>query len=329
MPDIGSGLTVASAVIGANGAKKAASTQAKSADAASQMQQQRFEQVREDLSPYRDTGSAASDRLSYLLGLAPLEGEERYNTDELVDESGGTPVANAKLYATDKAYKAAWDANLASHIKQLGKGYDPRTNAGNQLALALKRKLGYATDKLDTSDGQYGSLLKEFTGDDLENDPGYQFGLDQGNQALDRRFAAGGGYFSGAAIKAANRFGQDYAGTKFNEAFSRDNTTKSRAANFLTSVASMGSNAAAQTGNASIATGNAIANNITGAGNAQAAGTVGAYNAWGNALSNIGNNYQQNQAMQSSNNNQTYSGNPLARWGASDGGAYGGSDSWG
>jgi len=328
MPDIGSGLTVASAVIGANGAKKAASTQAKSADAASQMQQQRFDQVREDLSPYRDSGSNASNRLEYLLGLTPLEGEERYKTSELLDESSGVPAPNAKLYATDKRYKAFWDANVASHIKQLGKGYDSRTNAGNKLAEALKKQLGYVVDPLDTSDGQYGSLLKEFTGDDLENDPGYQFGLSEGNKALDRKFAAGGGYFSGAAVKAANRFGQDYAGTKFNEAFSRDNTTKSRAANFLSSVASMGANAAAQTGNASIATGNAIANNMTGAGNAQAAGTVGAYNAWGNALGQIGNNYQQNQAMQSSNNNATYSGNPLAKWGASDGGMYGGSDSW-
>lgn len=328
MPSVSSGLSIGSAIIGANGAKKAARTQAKSADAASQMQQQRFEQVREDLSPYRDAGSAASNRLEYLLGLSPLEGEERYKTDELVSGGGGTPMPNAKLYATDKAYKAAWDANLASHIQQLGKGYDSRTNAGNQLALALKRKLGYATDPLDTSDGQYGSLMKEFTGDDLENDPGYQFGLSEGNKALDRRFAAGGGYFSGAAIKAANRFGQDYAGTKFNEAFSRDNTTKSRAANFLSSVASMGANAAAQTGNASVATGNAIAGNMTGAANAQAAGTVGAANAWGNALGQIGNNYQQQQLL-SSDNNMRYSGNPMANWGTSNGGIYGGSDSWG
>lgn len=328
MPSVSSGLSIGSAIIGANGAKKAASTQAKSADAASQMQQQRFEQVREDLSPYRDAGSAASNRLEYLLGLSPLEGEERYNTDELVSGGGGTPMPNAKLYATDKAYKAAWDANLASHIQQLGKGYDSRTNAGNQLALALKRKLGYATDPLDTSDGQYGSLMKEFTGDDLENDPGYQFGLSEGNKALDRRFAAGGGYFSGAAIKAANRFGQDYAGTKFNEAFSRDNTNKSRVANFLTSVSEMGLNAATLTGMAGIKTANNQAQNTIGAGNAAAAGQVGAANAWGNALGQIGNNYQQQQLL-SSNNNMRYSGNPMANWGTSNGGIYGGSDSWG
>jgi len=129
-------------------------------------------------------------------------------------------------------------------------------------------------------------------------------------------------------LKAAQRFGQDYAGTKFNEAFSRDNTTKSRVANFLTSVSQMGLNAATQTGMAGIQTANNQAQNTIGAGNAQAAGTVGAANAWGNALGTIGNNLQQNQFL-SSNNNQSYSGNPLANWGTSNGGMYGGSDSWG
>lgn len=93
--------------------------------------------------------------------------------------------------------------------------------------------------------GEWGSLLREFTGEDVATDPGYQFGLDQGMQALDRGASARGNYLSGAALKAGQRYAQDYAGTKFNEAFNRDASTKSRVAGFLTNVANMGQNAAA------------------------------------------------------------------------------------
>lgn len=298
MPDIGSGLALGSAVIGASGAKSAAKTQAAAAGAASAQQAEANVQMRSDLSPYRESGNLANNALMAYLGL------------------GGAPSAPAGADFVTKPL-----------IGKSGRFYGNAYNAAAHNAALKEHERAVADYEQIKSSGQYGSLLKEFTGDDLETDPGYQFGLDQGNQALDRRAAAGGNYFSGQALKAAQRFGQDYAGTKFNEAFSRDNTNKSRVANFLTSVSQMGLNAATQTGMAGIQTANNQAQNTIGAGNAAAAGQVGAANAWGNALGQIGNNYQQQQ-MLSSNNNQSYSGNPLANWGTSNGGAYGGSDSW-
>lgn len=68
--------------------------------------------------------------------------------------------------------------------------------------------------------------LKQFTGKDLENSPGYQFGLKQGQQALDRTAAARGGALGGGQLKAQTQYAQDYAGTKFNDAFNQDMATK-------------------------------------------------------------------------------------------------------
>jgi hypothetical protein len=61
----------------------------------------------------------------------------------------------------------------------------------------------------------------DFKPTDLQNDPGYQFNLEQGNQALDRTQLARGGYFSGEALKEAQKFGQGLADTTYNDAYSR------------------------------------------------------------------------------------------------------------
>lgn len=296
---LGGALSLGSALIGSSASKSAAKTQANAAGAASAQQGQANMQMRSDLQPWRESGNLGNNALMAYLGL------------------GGAPSA------PDPA-----DFVTKPEIGKSGRFYGYSIDVGAYNAAVKEHERAVADYNRIKDSGEYGSLLKKFTGDDLENDPGYQFGLDQGNQALDRRAAAGGNYFSGQALKAAQRFGQDYAGTKFNEAFSRDNTNKSRVANFLTSVSQMGLNAATQTGMAGIQTANNQAQNTIGAGNAAAAGQVGAANAWGNALGQIGNNFQQQQLLNSSNNNSRYSGNPLANWGKSNGGAYGGSDSW-
>src|SRR6185369_7078168 len=55
----------------------------------------------------------------------------------------------------------------------------------------------------------------------ITSDPGYQFGLNQGTQGIDRSAASKGGLYSGATLKALDRYGQDYAGTKLNDAYAR------------------------------------------------------------------------------------------------------------
>lgn len=64
-------------------------------------------------------------------------------------------------------------------------------------------------------------LNANFEPGDLQSDPGYQFQLNQGNQALDRKQAASGNFFSGGALKEAQEFGQGLADTTYNSAYNR------------------------------------------------------------------------------------------------------------
>ena len=55
----------------------------------------------------------------------------------------------------------------------------------------------------------------------LQNDPGYQFRLAEGQRALERSQAARGGLYSGAALRAAQEYGQGLADQTYNDYFRR------------------------------------------------------------------------------------------------------------
>lgn len=107
--------------------------------------------------------------------------------------------------------------------------------------------------------------------------PGYQFGLQQGQNAITSSRAASGSLQSGDAAKALTRYGQDYAGTKF------DNYL-----NQLFSVAGFGQAATNNTNALQSNYGNSVEQT-----NAQTANALGSSyatqaNAWNNALGSLG-----------------------------------------
>lgn len=67
----------------------------------------------------------------------------------------------------------------------------------------------------------------------LNMDPGYNFRLGEGMKSLERNAAARGGLISGGALKAATRYGQDFASNEFGNAYNR-----------MASLASLGPSAA-------------------------------------------------------------------------------------
>lgn len=204
--------------------------------------------------------------------------------------------SSAAKRAADTQAAATRDANarLDAQYNTTRNDLAPWRTMGGQANSALARALG-----LGANDGSsdFGSLNKPFTGADLASEPGYQFGLDQGMRALNNRAAAAGSYFSGAALKGAQQYAQDYAGTKYNDAFNRDQTTKNQRYNFLSGQSSSGQNAATQTGNFGTQVSSNIAGNTTALGNAMGASQIAQGNAWNNGISGAINNYQQNQLM--------------------------------
>lgn len=203
----------------------------------------------------------------------------------------------------------AQSQSSAASITEQRRQYDqtradnaPFRDTGVAANSRLRQLLG-----LDTgySGSDSGSLLRRFSTSDLNSDPvynsGLQFGLDEGTNGINARAIATGGYDSGATLKALTRFGNDYGSTKANDSYNRFNTDNTNIFNRLSGVSGTGQTATNTVTAAGTNMVNNISNDITGAGNARAAGIVGGANAWGGALngvSNAANNYQSNQTLQ-------------------------------
>jgi hypothetical protein len=89
-----------------------------------------------------------------------------------------------------------------------------------------------------------GELVRGFTPADFTTDPGYAFRLSEGQKGLERTAAARGGLISGAALKAAGRYGQEMASQEFGNAYNRFRDTQSLRRNALAGVAGYGPTAA-------------------------------------------------------------------------------------
>ncbi|MGN6704405.1 MAG: hypothetical protein ACTHKB_15755 [Burkholderiaceae bacterium] len=143
----------------------------------------------------------------------------------------------------------------------------------------------------------FGSLLKSFSQSDFQTDPGYQFRLSEGLKGINNSAAARGGVLSGAALKAANQYNQNFASNEYGNAYNRFNTDQSNKFNRLASVAGIGQTATNQVAAAGQNMANNVSENIIGAGNSRASSYIGGANAIGSGISGAINGYQNNQLM--------------------------------
>lgn len=127
----------------------------------------------------------------------------------------------------------------------------------------------------------FGSLMDDFGMDDFEADPGYQFRLSEGMKGINNSAAARGGVLSGAALKAAGRYNQDFASNEFTNSYNRWNTNNTNKFNRLASLAGAGQTSTAQVGNQGAQAGQVMGNNLIGAGNARASAYITQGNQWG------------------------------------------------
>lgn len=128
--------------------------------------------------------------------------------------------------------------------------------------------------------------LEGYTSKDFTKDPGYQFQLDEGNKGLNASLAARGGLLSGAALKAASKYNQDYASNYYDKRMNR-----------LASIAGVGQTAAGDNASGSRQLGRDLAENQIGAGNARASGYMGMTNAINSGIGTGVNLYQGNQML--------------------------------
>lgn len=343
---IGAVAGVAGAAISADSAKSAANAQSGASQQAQMMQMMAAAQQRADLAPWTQAGGAAQSRLNQYLGiggvgssgltsmglatgLTPAQVREqllgRY-TKQGGSGTGTSSQPSAPTYPGNIG-NPLWTSPTMSNPGMDGYGIysgQPEQNGpastideeGLNAAIAKYYDEQNAQNAALQADPTYGSLLKayrngedfSFTGKDLANDPGYQFGLDQGTQGIDRGQAARGNYLSGAAMKELARFNEDYAGTKFNDAFNRAQSTwntnlnaydnnRSRIYSFLTGVSTLGQNSAAQVGAGNQQAANNAGNSLMQGANAQAAGSVASGNALQSGINGAVNTYNWNNML--------------------------------
>lgn len=108
--------------------------------------------------------------------------------------------------------------------------------------------------------------------------PDYNFQRTEGTRGIERSAAARGGAFSGNALRALTEFNSNLAKGSFGNYFNRQTT-----------LAGLGSAATSDTNNAGLITSGRVGNALQDAGDARASGVVGSANAWGSALSGLGN----------------------------------------
>jgi len=211
-------------------------------------------------------------------------------------------------------------ANAAYGAHQAGEAADAQSDAARRAGQLTQRQFEQTRSDLqpyrtvgDQALGRISRTLGLGGADpdmsEFQADPGYQFRLSEGNQALDRSAAGRGMLLSGAQIKAAQRYNQGMASQEFGNWFNR-----------LYGLSNMGQNAAVQTGqfgaNAAAQQGNYL---MAGA-NAQAQGIADQTNFITNGLGGLANLYGQQgssgyvDTREIGATPEAYGGNAFAHW---------------
>ena len=221
--------------------------------------------------------SAGTNLLGGLLGSNAAQGAA--NTQAAA--SNYSANLQKQMFDTQNQQQTGFRAagqNALSNIGALGTGqYQTYDQAGNPVG--------------NTQTGS-GYLQHQFDAQDFANnvDPGYAWRLNQGQQQAQRQANLGGGALSGNALAGLQDYTQGQASQEYQNAFNRYQTQRTNIYNTLASIAGLGQTSLGQTGQMSTQTGANIGNAVANAGAAQAAGQVGSANAYGGALSGIGNN---------------------------------------
>ena len=257
------GAAVVGAAASSNASSKASKAQQNAARAAGNVEMEQYYQNRDDQAPWRNAGQQGLDMMMEGLGRIP-QTEANFDAAEYLRRYPGVA---ADPYYKDHPFEHYMNSGAAE-------GTQFTYNAGAQ---AAARAPGF------------GDFNRDFTLADFTKDPGYDFRMQQGTQALDRSAAARGGALGGAAIKAAQRYGQDFASNEYQNAYNRFNNDRTQRFNRLASLAGIGQTATRDVAQQGAQVASNVAGNMIGAGNSQAAGYIAQGNAVSGAANSLGN----------------------------------------
>jgi len=242
-------------------AQQAANTSGAATAQALELQRQMYEQQRADQAPWRQQGGESLNMLARYMGAPSAIDADAYLR------------ANPDLMAAFSTGKTPEEARQSAlkHYQDIGR-FEGRQGLGEG----------------------FGSLMKPFTMQDYQQDPGYNFRLSEGLKSIERGAAARGGLMSGATMKGLQRYGQDAASNEYQNAFNRYQSNQQNQYNRLAGLSGTGqtaSNALAQAGgNYAGNAGNLIMGNAVNQGNAQLAAGQARASSYGGLGSALGQN---------------------------------------
>lgn len=276
--------------IQSSAASSAAASQAAAADRAAKLQKEMFDEQVRLQEPFRQAGLSGQNRLMELLGLrmpaqagvggAPAMRSEADLRNALASQyttPGYSRTIGREGETTIDVPAAIDEARLSDAIRA--------AQAQDQAALTAYQ--GQQATAAPSAD--FGKYARDFGMSDFQADPGYAFRLSEGQKALERQAAARGGLISGAALKAAQRYGQDAASQEFTNAFNRYQTSRESQLNPLLSLAGRAQTASNTLGSAAGQYGTNVGNMYLGTGEAQGNAMLAGAQARGSAYQGIGN----------------------------------------
>ncbi len=256
MPDPITGVIAGGSILGASSANKAAKAQTNAANRQIDVQERIYNQTRDDLQPWVQSGATANQAANYLLGLgaAPVIGGTAPQVETFTETTPGSTV-----------WAPGGDDNPW-----------PQPQTAQPTTTTRYRVGGNVFGTLDEANAWAQANQTGGTPYSWEGSPGYQFQLDQGLGAVQGSAAARGSLNSGRTMQALQEYGTGLANQDFYNYL-----------NVLMGQSAGGQNAAAQQAQAgqnyATGTGNALA----GIGNAQAAGSIGVNNALQGGINNL------------------------------------------
>lgn len=281
---VSTSIGLGSALIGGISANSAAKKQQQAAADANALQLQMFDQNRADAEPWRKAGEAGLEQLLRGLGVSTLRSDSdivsesrRRAEEELRPEFAVNPRTGAMINP------GIFDEQVSARSKLIADQL--RGEQGNNQPGAAG----------------FGDLVRSFGAQDFQQEPGYQFRLNQGEEALNRNALARGRYNSGSTLKALQGFNSDLASQEYGNAFNRFRSQQGDKYNRLAALSGVGQATTQQVNADRSASGNAMAGNVIGAGNAAAAGRVGVGNAVGQGISQGVNFWNSSQLLNALN----------------------------
>jgi len=191
---------------------------------------------------------------------------------------GAKSAANAQANAANQA-----NALSQSNFNTIQANNAPWLNNGTSASNRMSDLMGLSGN----SGAQgYGSLSQPFSMANFQSDPGYQFRLAQGQQALSRSAAAKGTLIGGGFMNKLNDYTQGLASQDYQQAYSNYNNDQNTLYNRLSGISGSGQASANQMAQAGTNNASMQGNNLMGAANASGAATMAGVNGITGAMNN-------------------------------------------